>query len=158
MPSEMSALELGVNEIRERNGELQLVKGLNEVRFDAIRLLLQGQSLTDVHHFEKSVSGLIEQGFELTSLVAELRCPAGSGAPKTWTCAVRPKIGAKPTEKEELKGGLPKSRETAASRTHKDQEDTYLEAIMSRKFTRTLLLIATMVLAVKLAGPTRRQL
>lgn len=96
MPSEMFSPELGADEIRERNGELQLVKGLNELRFDAICLLLQGQSAADMRQFERSVTRLIERGYELTSLVADLRCPAGSDVLKTWTCAVRPKIGAKP--------------------------------------------------------------
>lgn len=101
MPLEMSSLELGVNEIRERNGELQLVKGLNESRFDAIRLLLQGQSAADMRDFEISVARLMDRGYQLTSLVAELRCPAGSDVLKTWTCAVRPKIGAKPRGKKD---------------------------------------------------------
>lgn len=95
MHSEMFSPELGA-EIRERNGELQLVKGLNESRFDAICLLLQGQSAADMRQFETSVARLIEGGYQLTSLVVDLRCPAGSEVLKTWTCAVRPKIGAKP--------------------------------------------------------------
>lgn len=96
MSSEMSSLELGADDIRERDGQLQLVKGLNESRFEAICLLLQGQSPADMRDFETSVARFMKRGYQLTSLVAELGCPAGTDVLKTWTWAVRPKIGAKP--------------------------------------------------------------
>ena len=96
MPPKVESCALGIDDLREEDGEFHLVTELNECRLGAIRLLLQGQSTADLSAFENAVEEHQAEGYELTSLIADLRCPAHEGIPKKWTCNVRPKTGAEP--------------------------------------------------------------
>src|SRR5438309_140172 len=80
----------------EQDGELRLIKGLTEKWLDRIRIFLEGQSSGDLSAFDAEIGRLMNRGYQLTSLVAELRYASAGGEPKTWTFEVRPKIGAKP--------------------------------------------------------------
>lgn len=85
-------------DLREVNGEWQFLKALTEDRMNAIRLLLAGQSSIDLTTFDSQVDRLLEEGYNLTSLVVDLRRPL-TGDSKQWNCQVRPKIGARPAQR-----------------------------------------------------------
>jgi hypothetical protein len=83
-------------DLRERDGQLRLVKGLTEQWLSIIRLLLEGQSSRDLNAFDAAIGRLMNNRYRLTSLVVELRCASSGPDPKMWSFEVRPKIGAKP--------------------------------------------------------------
>lgn len=86
--------QLSFGDLREENGDLLVRCELDELRYETIARLLRGQSAADVEAFEIAVKDLERQGHGLTNLVADLRCPSGASAPKTWTWDVRPKEDA----------------------------------------------------------------
>jgi hypothetical protein len=85
---------LGVDDLRDIGGEFQLLKQLNEFRYNAIGVLLRGQSPEDLSAFQTAVNSLRSEGHELTSLLVELRCPSGDGIPRKWAFSVRPRVMA----------------------------------------------------------------
>lgn len=84
--------------LRQVNGEWQLLQPLNKERVNAIKILLGGQSSADLLAFETMLTSLLDEGYQLSSLLVDLRCPS-AGPLKVWKCVVRPKIGARPLER-----------------------------------------------------------
>lgn len=87
-------------QIRESSVDFRQVRGLSQDRFDFICRLLEDQSPADLLAFKKATESFMAKGYQLTSLVADIRCSAEKGAPKVWKCEVRPKIGAKPLRRK----------------------------------------------------------
>lgn len=98
MVSRIESCGFRAEDLRERNGEFHLVGELNECRMGAIRLLLRGQSEADASAFDAAVEQRKQQGYELKSLLIELRCPTGESVSKNWTWDVQPKVDAKPQQ------------------------------------------------------------
>jgi hypothetical protein len=88
-------LAMAVRSLTEGDGEIKIVQGLDQDLFDEICLVLRGQSPNDLLTFKNAVEKLLDKGYQLKSIVAELRCSSDTDLPKKWKCLVRPKIGAK---------------------------------------------------------------
>ena len=84
--------------LRQVNSEWQLLQPLNKERVNTIKILLGGQSCADLLAFETTLTGLLDEGYQLSSLLVDLRCPSTDPL-KVWKCVVRPKICARPLKR-----------------------------------------------------------
>lgn len=82
--------ELGVENLTECGGYYELTSLLNATRVDAIRMLLRGQSMTDLRDFESKLLEFGKNGYGLSDLNVRLRCPSQEDALKIWTWEICP--------------------------------------------------------------------